>query len=192
MDMIGKLAMVALAMLLCLPVRADAPEGWRIAGSRPADFEFGIDTHVVHAGSTGSGYIRRVGGSSPGFGTLMQLFNAGNYRDTRVRLSAYLKTERAQRGQMWLRIDGPGDQVLGFDNMDARPITNTADWRRYEIVLDVPQSATSIAFGFFLSGSGTVWADDFKLERVDTSVPRTVGDNGARLDEPRNLNFDRK
>jgi hypothetical protein len=78
------------------------------------------------------------------------------------------------------------------DNMDSRPITNTADWRRYEIVLDVPQSATSIAFGFFLWGSGTVWADDFKLERVDASVPRTVGDNGARLDEPRNLNFDRK
>ena len=86
-------------------------------------------------------------------------------------------------------IDGPGDQILGFDNRESRPVTGTREWRLYEGVLDVPASATNIAFGFLLHGSGELWADGFRLEPVSGAVPLTVPDNGVRPLEPRNLNF---
>jgi hypothetical protein len=185
-----KYAFLGVALALVMPAQADPPDGWRIAGSSPTDYEFGVDTQVAYAGSRSSGFIKSKVEHPLGFGTLMQRFTAINYRGSRMRLSGYLKTDQAQRGQMWLRIDGPGNEVLGFDNMDSRPITGSSGWKRYEVVLDVPQTATNIAFGFFLWGSGTVWADEFKLERVDASVAVTAPDNGARYDGPRNLNFE--
>jgi hypothetical protein len=69
--------------------------------------------------------------------------------------------------------------------MANRSIVGTRDWRRYEIVLDVPPAAADVAFGAHLSGPGTIWVDDFQLEVVDPSVP--VTNFGA----PRNLDFER-
>lgn len=185
-----KHSFLCVVLVLVMPAHADPPAGWRISGSRPADYDFGVDTQVAYTGSHSSGFIKARVEHPHGYGTLMQKFTAGNYRGSRLRLTGYLKTDQVERAQMWLRIDGPGDQVLGFDNMDSRPINGTSDWKRYEVVLDVPQTTTNIAFGFFLWGSGTLWADAFKLERVDASVAVTAPDNGARYDEPRNLNFE--
>ena len=168
---------------------AEAPAGWHVAGSRPVDFDFGYDTAITY-GSSASGYIRSRVQESPGYGSLLQTIAARHYRGTRVRLSAFLKTDRAERAQMWMRIDAAHDRVLGFDNMSDRPLSKTTDWTRYEIVLDVPADATSIVFGYLLRGSGTIWADGFKLERVDTGVPLTVVDNGTHPDEPQNPNFE--
>jgi hypothetical protein len=57
--------------------------------------------------------------------------------------------------------------------MQNRPIKGTTGWKRYEIVLDVPQSSQSIAFGVLLSGAGTVWVDDLNFEIVAKDVPET-------------------
>jgi hypothetical protein len=174
--------------LLSGVVAAAPPDGWLIAGSKPGDFEIGTDTHTSYDGKT-SGFIKSKVESPQGFGTLMQTFAADHYRGSRIRLSGYLKTDLAQRGQMWLRIDGPENKVLSFDNMDSRPITGTADWKRYEIVLDVPTESINIAFGFFLSGSGTIWGDVFKIEKVDSSVALTSSVAGVPK-EPQNLSFE--
>ena len=48
---------------------------------------------------------------------------------------------------------------------------------------------SSVAFGFFLFGSGQVWADDFKLERVSESTPVT-GKRQDRPPRPANLDFE--
>jgi len=84
-----------------------------------------------------------------------------------------MKTDQATRAQMWMRVDGPEKAILAFDNMESRIVSGTTDWTRYEIVLDVPQSSIAIAFGFFLGGSGKVWGDDFRIEKVDVTVPTT-------------------
>jgi hypothetical protein len=57
--------------------------------------------------------------------------------------------------------------------MDSRPVTGTTGWTRYEIVLDVPADGVDIAFGFFLAQAGTVWGDNFRLEKVESTVPVT-------------------
>ena len=182
------------AFVLCVAggwVAAAPPAGWFVAGSAPKDYEFGTDSSVGSDGSKAA-YIKAIASNPSGFGTLMQNVAPDDYVDQRVRLSAMMRTKDASRAQLWLRIDGADQKVLGFDNMDSRPVRGTTGWQKYEIVLDVPVGAKNIAFGFFLFGSGTLWADDFSLEVVDRTVPLTTsGPPGAVLPKsPLNPNFE--
>ena len=125
-----------------------------------------------------------------GFGTLMQDFRADHYLGKRVRFSAFVKTEGAEDwAGLWMRVD-KGAKQLTFDNMQGRPIKGTTDWRKYDVVLDVPQEATGIFFGVLLSGSGTVWLSEAKFEIVETNVPTTGTAAPQKSDEPVNLNFE--
>ncbi|MGH9920263.1 MAG: hypothetical protein ACRD6W_15520, partial [Nitrososphaerales archaeon] len=137
---------------------AAAPPGWIITGSAPADYAFAIDTTTAASGKQSASITAKHGAN--GFGALMQTIAADDYRGSRVRLSGYLRTEAANRAQMWMRVDGGDRKVLAFDNMDSRPVTGTTGWRQYDIVLDVPSDSVDIAFGFFLVSSGKVWGDD--------------------------------
>jgi hypothetical protein len=186
-----KFATAVLGALAALASGAEAaaPPGWIIAGNAPTDYEFGVASAGSRDGSK-SAFIKAKVESSSGFGTLMQTVGSRNYVGSRVRLSAYLRSDDARRGQMWMRIDGANQKVVGFDNMDSRPIIGTTEWKRYEIVLEVPRDAEAVAFGFFLAGPGTVWADGFKLEIVDKSVPLTGTGPGSRVTEPANLGFE--
>lgn len=124
--------------------------------------------------------IRAKPGARPGgMGTLARSTPARIYRGKRVRLSANLRTEKAGRAQLWMRIDGPGGRVLAIDDMQSRPLRGTTRWRRYSIVLAVPAEATDISWGFLLAGSGAVWANDFSLNPVSNSTPVTGGAGGA-------------
>ena len=181
-------------MLACLGIasaQAEAPAGWHIAGSTPGDYEFS-QTDVASSGKYGS-LIAAKSDKAGGFGTLMQTISADDYRGARWRLSGFMKTEQAGRAQMWMRVDGTEPKLLAFDNMDSRAVTGTTDWKRYEIVLDVPSASIDIAFGYFLAGGGKVWGDNFKLEKVDASVPVTAAAPGVpgMPKAPANPDFER-
>ena len=102
-----------------------------------------------------------------------------------------MKTEEvADWAGLWMRVD-KGSAVLGFDNMVDQPIKDTTGWLTYEVVLDVPQDATGIAFGILLNKSGSVWLNNVQLDGVGVDVP-TTAKAPARLPEgPPNLNFER-
>jgi hypothetical protein len=174
---------------LSLAASADTPAGWMVAGSAPKDYDFGAEAQNSDGGK--SAYIKGKSSAAPtGFGTLMQMVSADEYRGGRWKLSARMRTDKAAKAQMWMRVDGPERAMYAFDNMDDRPVTGDTGWKRYEIVLDVPGDSVGVAFGFFLSGGGEVWADDFKLERVTDATPVT----GKRPQQPRtpvNLDFER-
>jgi hypothetical protein len=70
--------------------------------------------------------------------------------------------------------------------MEERAIKGTTDWKKYEIVLDVPLNASNIGFGALLSETGQIWLEKLNFEIVDTTVPTT----GKKRDEP-NLDFDK-
>jgi hypothetical protein len=86
-----------------------------------------------------------------------------------------------------MRVDKDAKQ-LAFDNMQGRPIKGTTDWAKYDVVLDVPQEATGVFFGVLLSGSGTVWLSNAKIEIVESDVP-TTGAAAVQKQEPMNLDF---
>ena len=179
---------LALLAASSLALQAAAPRGWSIAGSKPTEYESGIDTLATFNGHP-SAYLKAKVPNVEGFGTLMQDFRADHYTGKRVRFSAFVKTERAQDwAGLWMRIDN-GSQQLAFDNMQDRSIKGTTDWKRYDVVLDVPQNATGIFFGVLLSGTGMVWLSDAKFEIVGPDVPTTNGAVRLKPDEPVNLVF---
>lgn len=167
------LGTAVLAAALCLsPVAAAGsmslpPKGWIITGSAPQQYVFGTEK----CANGKCAFIRARTDHPSGYGTLMQEIVADNYLGKRLRLSAMLKTADANRAQLWMRMDGPNHKMLGFYNMDDRPVTGTTNWKRYSLVLEVPQETKGIAFGMFLDGKGEVWAEDFRLEPVSKSVP---------------------
>ena len=128
-----------------LALAADLPPGWFKAGSHPAEYEMGLDTSIRHEGKA-SAFVKATAPELHGFGTLMQTASPGDYRGKRVRFSGYVKSENVKSGWagLWLRIDGPKQEMLGFDNMEPRAIKGTTDWTRYEIVLDVPDTAAAL------------------------------------------------
>lgn len=184
---IGKaIAVAALLCSLATGAYAAMPQGWYKYGSAPNDFDAGTTAGNRHAGDK-NGFIRAMQDTT-GFATLMQTVNAQAYHGKRLRLSGWLKTKDANKAALWMRIDGGDKKIVGFDNMDDRPVTGTVDWKRYDVVLDVPQDAVDIAFGFMLNGKGEVLADDLKLEEVAKDVP--VTSRGSHLpDAPVNLDF---
>jgi len=54
----------------------------------------------------------------------------------------------------------------GFDTLDQYPV-NTPEWRRREIIADVPVDAASISYGLYLVGDGKAWLDSVSLQVVE-------------------------
>jgi hypothetical protein len=191
---------IAIAIAGCssvlLAITSPLPEGWFLAGNRPSEYNAGMESIQVSVsfaggpagdqsfGVQGALFLRsKEGITTTGFGTLMRQLDSAPYLGKRVRFSASVKTEGVKRhgidawAGLWMRIDEPG-RVVTLDNMHDgghdRAIRGTKDWKRYEVVLDVPEYASRVSFGILLAGSGAMWANDMKVEAVGPEVKVTA------------------
>lgn len=158
-------------------------KGWSIAETVLQDFQVGIDQTVRHSGK-GCAYIKARTSRSKA-GVLRQTLMSDLYRGQRIRLFGYLKADQIDGwAGLWMRVDDENGERLSLDNMQNRPIKGTTDWKRYEVVLDVPPNSVAVAFGFFLAGKGQVWADDFSVESVgsDVAITEIYGKSGQSTD----------
>ncbi len=170
----------------------DIPTGWFAAGSNPKSYNMGIDKG---SGPNGENVatIQSVDKKIKGFGTLMQNSVPNKYLGKRVRMTGELKSKEVNEwAAFWFRVDQAGsNNSLSFDNMHDgnkdRSIKGTTDWKKYEIILDVPAKATNLAFGALLSGTGQIWFTNINFEIVDNTVKTTDFKNS----EPTNLNFEK-
>lgn len=172
------------------------PEGWSVSGSQSEAYDMGID-EVERAALIRCKYEAGDPTFTPfkvsAFGTLMQSIVADTYRSKRVMLTAKLKAEDVDgAATMWMRIDGAEKESLRFDNMETRSadgvLRGTSDWSARRIVLDVPEEAESIHFGFYLRGTGSARARDFDLTEVGDDVSATA-DSRPKRSRPINLDF---
>ncbi len=176
---------LSIAVLLLL-FSFDLPEGWIIAGNEPNSYNMGTAPGEGRDGKN-CATIQSKDKKIKGFGTLMQIISAEKYKGQRVKLSAYIKAEQVTDWcGLWMRADGLNKEMLAFDNMGNRPIKGTTDWKKTEVVLDIPDKTNKIAFGTLLSGVGKVWIDDYRMEIVDKTVPTT----GNYSSIPKNLSFE--
>lgn len=130
---------------------------------------------------------------------LMQSIGAQEFLGQRLRLTAELKVEDADAATLWMRVDGYERRGLSFDNMMERqtdgPLEGTANCTRRSIVLDVPEQAASLHYGFFLKGYGRAWARNVLIEPVGNEIPVTMtrlgetGDVSRMPRRPANLDF---
>lgn len=175
----------------------DLPTGWFKAGSEPKSYEMGIDKGASQDGNSAA-TIKSSKSKIKGFGTLMQNCLPNKYLGKRVRMSGYMKTLNViEWAGFWLRVDEANSvKFLEFDNMHDgktnRAVTGTTDWTKYEIVLDVPNNASNLAYGALLCGTGQIWFDKLNFEIVDNTIPTTGNDygNSSNNAEPNNLDFE--
>lgn len=151
-----------------------SPE-WKLAGSNPDQYDANISREDLGAERYTGFMASNAIGWPQGFATLIRTIDATPYRGKRLRLVGDVEPhELAGRGQIWMRIDSEGGQVLKMDNMHTRPIRGTSASRSVEIVLEVPQEGASIAYGILIAGRGALHFDGLRLEAVDASVALTA------------------
>lgn len=148
----------------------EANGGWFKSGTRPDDYQWGIDYQVTRSGKP-SGHIKFTASDVIGAGVLAQMFRADDYLGKRVRLSGYIKATGIDgQAEFQMRVGGINYKQLSFDK---QPIQDTSGWKKYEIALDVPEDSVNISFGILLEGKGQVWVDDLRFEVVWKKVPTT-------------------
>lgn len=185
---------ISLILLSVSLLSFDLPEGWYKAGSKPKSYEMGIDKGAGQDGKNAA-TIKSIEKKINGFGTLMQQSKPGKFIGKRIKMTGYVKSENVKKwAGLWLRVDETGSKKeLSFDNMVDRPIKGTTAWKKYEIVVDVPNTAALISYGALIYGSGQIWFDKLALEIVADSV-KTTGLNISRpfiVNEPFNLDFEK-
>ena len=165
------------------------PHGWSILGSYHQDYEVGIDKKTFYDGQA-SAYIKLKAKAAKKkkrrFLGLRQSFRATQYQGKRIRLTGYLKTSHQNsRGFITLRVND-NDQRLTFGNTEMtvlqpgssphRISAGKRDWKKHEIILDVPAKTNNMTLTCFSwYGKGTLWCDAFKIQVVNKKTPITNG-----------------
>ncbi|NJX14001.1 hypothetical protein ABI125_01170 [Tamlana crocina] len=183
------LSTIILATCVFYPntIKAQTVKNWHIAGSKPESYKIGI-SHDKERNSNVA-YLKSKESKIDGFGTIMQSFQPTDFLGKKVKLTGYIKTIDVKRWTgMWMRVDGPiKGQSLSFDNMGDRPIKGSTPWKKYEIILDVPKSATNISYGVLTDGTGDALIDNFNFEIISDDETST---GRVKLEKPTNTNFE--
>ncbi|UOK43148.1 MULTISPECIES: hypothetical protein [Flavobacterium] len=171
----------------------EIPVGWYKTGTKAESYDMGIDKGSGMDGKNAA-TIKSIDKTIDGYGTLMQSFKPDKFTGQRVRLSGYIKTNEVEgRAGFWFKIEQANSQnFISFDNMRNRAVGGTSDWKKYDLVLDVPSHASKISYGAYLRGTGQMWFDNLSFEVVDPSTPIT-GKKPEKLkviNEPANLDFE--
>jgi hypothetical protein len=167
-----------LSLIVVLGVDATTPAlpsfdtvNWRMSGSNATAYEgsrtvdaAGIATITIKANATAD---------SQTFGTMAYKMDAAKYHGQHVAISGDISTAAATSGQFWMRVDGDGGKVLGFDNMANRALTGDKPWTHFQIVLVVPSDAQVIYLGLILVGTGSASARDIRFGPVPNDTPTT-------------------
>src|SRR4051812_34416932 len=83
---------------------------------------------------------------------VMQEFAAKQYRKKRVRLSGFLQPVGVARAYITLRIFTEETEIAR-----VAEVNGTSSWKKYDVVIDVPDAASSIRIAVTQAGAGTLW-----------------------------------
>ena len=115
------------------------------------------------------GYLKAQVPQPLGFADLRQAILAENYQNTRIRLSADIKTDGVeQQAGLYLRVIDPA-MTKPPEERQQVTFQGTHDWTRSEIQVEVPPESMHILFGISLTGKGQIWVTNVQLE----SIPST-------------------
>lgn len=169
-------------------VGGDAPVGWLASGWGIDDVQVGLDRGVRHGGAA-SGRIRSRVVRPRGTAMLLQSLRADDARGRRLRLVAWVRGAAVDSGSLLVQVMAV-DSGLGSEGISraACDLTGTFDWRRCELVFDVPARADTIHVSPSLEGRGTLWVDDLVLDQVASDVPVSWVDQ--RPNGPTNGDFE--
>jgi erythromycin esterase-like protein len=104
---------------------------------RKVDVEYATKVRPVYQDAA------NLGPAQAGFGVATGTFPVSAAMGKKIRFSGAIKTTDLEGfAGLWWRADGPNG-VLAFDNMQTRAAKGTTDWKRYEIVLEIPRETVT-------------------------------------------------
>jgi len=156
--------LLCLLPMLCAPQVADA-QGlfrWMLAGSSQAYTMSADGSPMSDQGATVS--LRSTSPTPTGFGAVTGMIDADTLAGRRVRISADIETRDVPRSaSLWLRADS-GSTTLILDNAMDRGIKGTTlAPTHFDVTMNVPSSATRLAFGLLLAGGGEATARNVRV-----------------------------
>lgn len=109
------------------------PHGWTVV-TRGVELTF--DTIRVE----GAKSLRGEAGPDAQYAVVKQTLAARDFIGRRVRLSGHIRTEGVYGGApvLWVRIDGPEEQMIALDNLRGGGPSGSTDWARYTAELFNP------------------------------------------------------
>jgi serine/threonine protein kinase len=158
------------------------PLGWSASASYRDDYRVGVDRQYLLQGKP-SLFLTSLVPNPRGQISVRQQFSAEKYRGKRVRLSGSLQPIGVEHAYISLLM------ISGATTERARGanVSGTNSWKKYDIVMDVPDTADSIGIVVGLAGAGTLWTANLTFDVVGPQVPLTEGPRPPL--NPQNLNF---
>lgn len=102
-------------------------------------------------------------------GLVFQSINSDAYLNRTVRFSAFAKGEFADTngyGFLWIKVYLADKTYMSYP-VKATNLINTSDWKKYEVIAEIPANATEIQFGAILQKKGKIWLDDAEFKDVN-------------------------
>lgn len=173
----------------------NVPDGWIVDGRALDAYVGGLIPGANHRGRPVISLKSRsdLAGNMPPdpFVSVLQIVNAAPYHGKRLRIACAIRSFISKgSATIWLRFDGASGQAIGFTNLENDhangSLKGTMDWVDREIILDVPESAAQIVFGFYLAGEGEAQYSGFVFETVGKDKSLTMEQLPTK---PRNLIF---
>jgi hypothetical protein len=160
------------------------PVDWRLREAVPMEYQKGQEM----ASSISVAYLapRVTEPTVGGYGSLQRSILTEEHYGKRLRFTTWVKTEEIEGwARLFLQADGFDISYLLFDDVVEQALAESSDWRRYNLVMDVPPGSNTLMFGVQMGGGkGKIWIANARLEEVKAEVAVTP----AR--DPRNLGFE--
>jgi hypothetical protein len=172
------------------------PKGWLFGGVRKEQFIAGTVIDPENSRRKLLFVASKPGIERPPYGTygsIMQVCRADPYRGKRIAFSADLKADIVSGiATIWGRVDNELNMAVAFDNLERfsdenGAIMKSTDWVRRKVVLNVPESAAYIHFGFYTSGHSKAWARNLNFGLTD-DLTTSISQDQINF-EPQNLDL---
>jgi hypothetical protein len=146
------------------------PKDWLVRGTGPEHYLVSSDKSEVMSGQSSvliAAHDKDVARTT--FASLMQSVVAEPWLGKRVVFTINLKSNTFRDEiVLWVRALDAGNIVISYNEWGAQ--YSKADWQKQSVAIDVPWSATEIAYGVNVYASSRFWIDGAQFDAVERNV----------------------
>jgi hypothetical protein len=152
------------------------PKDWLVRGTAPDKYLIASDrTHAMSGQSSVliAAHDRNVAATT--FASLLQSVVAEPWLGKRVVFTVNVRPDNRFGDEVvvWIRALDASNVVISYNEWEAAYVK--FDWQKQSVAIDVPWSATELAYGVNVYASSKMWIDGAQFDSVDRNV-----DVGAR------------
>jgi hypothetical protein len=151
------------------------PKDWLVRGTGPEHYDIHSDQGQVMSGLSSVLIAARTKNvPNTEFASLMQSVVAEPWLGKRVVFTVNWQPDSYRQDlSIWIRALDDSNVVISYNESSVAYVK--PEWHKQSVALDVPWSATELAYGVNVHASSKVWVDGAQIEAVDKGA-----DVGAR------------